>query len=58
MLRVQRWNDGGPAGRVRCWLVQYIAESPKQGNYRFNSITKMIHFAQLAILFIYGRGEE
>ena len=49
MLCVRRWSDAGPAGRVR-W---YNAESPKQGDKRFYSITKTIHFAYLGILFIY-----
>ena len=31
----------------------YIAESPKQGNKMFNSISKTIHFAHLVILYIY-----
>ena len=43
-----RCIDAGLAGRVRYW---YNAESPKQGNKRFNSITKTIHFAPLGILF-------
>ena len=46
----------GPAGRVRCWqehMYSYNAESQKQGSNRFNSITKMIHFAHLGMLFIY-----
>ena len=45
------------AGKVRYWLVYvlYIAESPKLGTKRFNSITKTIHFAHLVILFIYDK---
>ena len=48
--------DGGGAmlGRgAGSGVGKYIAESPKQGSKRFNSITKTIQFAHLAILFIY-----
>ena len=43
------WSDAGPADRVRCWLVQYIAESPKQGSKRFNFITRTIQLYYLSI---------
>ena len=48
--------DGGVmSGRdAELGVGQYIAESPKQGSKKFNSITKAIHFAHLVILFIYG----
>ena len=40
-------------GQVLASTYSYNAESQKQGSNRFNSITKMIHFANLGILFIY-----
>ena len=53
MLCVRRRSDAGPAGRVRCWQVQ-CREPKKQDSKMFISITKMIHFAYLGILFIYA----
>ena len=51
------YKDGGgvmPVRRAGSGVGKYIAESPKQGSKKFNSITKTIHFAHRGILFIYG----
>ena len=32
MLCLRRWSDAGPAGRVRCWLVQ--CREPKTGQQK------------------------
>ena len=54
MLCVQQWSDTGPVGRVRCWQVhtycalQYNTEDQ---HYYENTV---IHYAHLAILFIYS----
>ena len=45
--------DGGVmSGRdAELGVGQYIAESPKQGSKRYNSITKTIHFAHLVTVY-------
>ena len=45
--------DGGVmSGRdAELNVGQYIAESPKQGSKRYNSITKTIHFAHLVTVY-------
>ena len=55
MLCVLRWSEAGPVGtgqQVLASTVLYIAESPKQGSKRGNSITKTI-YSTLPILLYY-----
>ena len=40
-----------PAGYMR----EYIAECPKQGRKRFNSIAKTIYIADLVIIYLWPR---
>ena len=53
MLCVLQWSRARPTARVKCWQVQ-CQRAQNRASKRFNYVTKMIHFADLGILVIFG----
>ena len=45
--------QAGGLGHLFQYMREYIAESPKQGSKRFNSIEKTIGFDHLVIIYLW-----